>query len=177
MPEPTDIDWPEDVLGCAARQGYRAAPGARFRTIEVQDGPNRLRLMQDTIKNDYTMQFNWSGAQLTAFSTFYFDTLNVGTRWFNMPVLTGLGMLPYVCHFAGPHSIAALDNTNDMFVVSFAVEAYAAAWLLPPALLVDDPVDAQSPDMVEGIYAYDAGACDDTLPTDIVNALKPKAYV
>jgi len=175
MPESSAIDWPEDVLGCAARQAYRAAPGARFRVIEVQDGPSRLRLIQDEIKRDYNMQFNWDGDQLTAFALFYHDTLNAGSEWFHMKVLTGLGMIPHICHFNGAHSIVPVSEKPGLFVASFVVETYASSYVIPPPYVQSDPADAGTP-ADEYADSYDARAVTDTRPTDRINALTPKAH-
>jgi hypothetical protein len=175
MPEEALIDWPEATLGCPARQAYRSAPAARFRTIEVLDGPSRLRLTQDVVKKDYSIQFNWTGAQLTEFSTFYHTTLNAGAEWFNMNVLTGLGLLPHLCHFSGPYSISPVDRNLSLYIASFVVEAYAQAWEMPAALVILDPVDASAP-ADELPDSYDGRSVADTRPTDSINALVPKAH-
>jgi len=175
MPNPTDIDWPEAILGCPLRTTYRSNPRPRFMVMAVQDGPARLRLNSSDERRDVTVSFIFTAAQLMDFEIFYGTTLKFGTLWFNMPMLTGVGMIPYICHFSGERSVAPHPNSMSLFTVNFDLETYATPWVPPPPFAPDDPVDAADP-ALPSPDVYDARTPDD-LPPDAVNALVPGAHV
>jgi hypothetical protein len=175
MPLPSSIDWP-DALGCAQRASYRGSPQLSFATIEVQDGPPRFRLSSSEEKRIYTMTFTFTTQQLALFEFFYHDTLDSGGEWFNMPVLTGLGMIPYLCHFSGERTVTPHPDLIDRFNVSFDVEAYSTGYTPPPPFAPDDPMEAGTPS-APSFDVYDARSVMDTRPTDIVNSLTPSVFV
>lgn len=176
MPAPATIDWPHDVLGCAARVGYRVQPAALFSIVGVQDGPARYRLVQNEEQRNYSMTFNWTAAQLLAFTTFYHDDLDAGSAWFNMDVLTGAGLVAHVCHFTGSHSITESNDRPGLYVVTTTVEAYSSGNVPPAAFVPGDPVDAQGP-AAPSSDIYDAGTAAAPSTPDIVNALTPVAFI
>lgn len=171
MPLVPGIDWPEE-LGCAQRATYRGTGEPRLAAIEVQDGPPRLRLASSEQKRSYVMSFVFTARQMQLFEFFYHDTLDAGAQWFNMPVLTGLGLLPHVCHFTGTRTVEPHRDLLNHYVVTTEVEAYAAAYPVPPPFVMSDPVDAGTPG-APSFDGYDARAGNDPLPTDIINALVP----
>lgn len=176
MPDPSSIDWPDDDLGCAARVGYMARPAGLFRIQEVQDGPARYRLIQDEERVVYNMTFNWSAEQLMLFTQFYHDDLDAGSLWFNMNVLTGGGILRYLCHFTDAHTITENSDRPGLFVASFTIEAYANGSVVPPTFVPGDPVDAKTPTS-PSINIYDAGAATNPSSPGLVNSLSPVAFV
>lgn len=175
MPAPSLIDWPEDVLGCAARVGYNAAPAALFRILTVQDGPARYRLVQDEVRVVYSMTFNWSAAQLMAFTQFFHETLDAGAAWFNMNVLTGVGVQKYLCHFTDSHTLTESSDRPGLFIGSFTVEAYAAGVVPPATFVPGDPVDARTPDD-PSVDIYDARTAGNPADPNRVNSLSPVAF-
>lgn len=171
MPVIPDIDWPEE-LGCAQRATYRGTGEPRLAAIEVQDGPPRLRLASSEQKRSYAMSFVFTPRQMQLFEFFYHDTLDGGVNWFNMSVLTGLGLVPHVCHFSGGRLVEPHRDLLGYYVVTVEIEAYAAAYPMPAEFVMSDPVDAGTPGAPSYDF-FDAGDVYDALPTDIVNALVP----
>lgn len=175
MPLPSAIDWPEE-LGCAQRAGYGATPVPMFTTLEVEDGPARYRLVSSEEKRDYVMGFLFTEAQLTIYEDFVFTTLEGGTLWFNMPVLTGLGLVPHIVHIVGNRTVTPHAELLGMYVVELSLEAYSTGTPVPPPFEPNpDPVDAKTPDD-PSTDIYDADDITDPRPTDFINALTPAVF-
>lgn len=176
MPLPTAIDWPEDVLGCPLRAEYRSQADLRFATAEIQDGPNRTRLVSSAEKLNLELGFFFTPAQVAVYEEFIHDTLIAGSEWFNMRLQTGLGMISHICHLTAERSLVPDTDRLDRFRVSFNIEAYLTAYVVPPPFVPDDPVDAGTPD-APSTDIFDGREVTDPRPTDIINSLTPGAYV
>ena len=176
MPFPSTIDWPESTLGCPLRASYRTQIDPRFVALPVEDGPPRLRLVTNDDRQVLNLSFLFNSQQLAEYENFYHNTLNAGTKWFNLRVLTGLGMLPHLCHFLDERRIIPDPNNTNLFRVEFDVEAYAGGFTIPPPFVADDPVTGNSP-ATPPTNVFDARAVTDVRPTDIINALAPVGYV
>ena len=175
MPLPSLIDWPAE-LGCAQRAGYGGAPVPMFTTLDVEDGPPRYRLVSSEQKRDYAMTFFFTEAQLAAYEEFVFTTLEGGTLWFNMDVLTGLGMVSHLVHLTGNRTVRPHPELLGKYIVELSFEAYSTGTPIPPPFAPDpDPVDAQVP-ATPSTDIYDGRAVTDTRPTDFINALTPAVF-
>lgn len=171
----TDIYFPAATLGCPLAGAYSGEANARFTVTEVIDGPPRLRLATSDERRTFNVTFLWTWEQVQIFESFVAADLHMGLHWFRMDQLTGAGMAEHFCHLLGDYSIRSATGSATHYEVAFQVEAFLNAYPVPPAFVMDDPVDAG--DVADGPPpdSIDAREAEDPRPPDRIDALVPGA--
>jgi hypothetical protein len=135
--------WPEDVLGCPLRSGYRIEADPMFKRTEVEDGPPRYRRVRHRQRKVATLIFLWTADQLRQFEAWHHDKLLDGVRHFYMRQLEAGAWEFMRCHMLEGYAVQPVRENMGRYEVSFTVEAFAAANVIDAgeALFPSPPAD------------------------------------
>ncbi len=120
----TTIEWPEDVLGCPLRAGYTGTILPMFERTTISEAPPSFFRYKADERRMYRVEFIWTLSQLSAFETFFNDTLNKGIRWFMMRHTTDGQPRSIYCHIAEAYTITPQPDRLDLYRVAFTVMSF-----------------------------------------------------
>lgn len=95
--------WPLYSVPLPQVTGYQGTAPAFLLRTEVQGGPPRFRIRDPNATFTFSLRFVFTKEQAGAFENFFLDDLNLGLRWFRIPLSYGFGMLESVCHATEPY--------------------------------------------------------------------------
>lgn len=85
------ITW-EDTLPSPGWSSYAYAPATALTRTPMEKGPDRVRRLRAAVIVDYTVPFQFDGAQMETFLDLYRNDLRHGTEPFLISLRTGFGV-------------------------------------------------------------------------------------
>ncbi|MCK9842961.1 hypothetical protein M1904_07400 [Klebsiella pneumoniae] len=96
----TDIYYPHDSLPMPLQEGYGFQPVSPLKRTQLITGRARQRRAYTSTPTQASITwFMETDAQGLAFESWFRDALSDGAAWFNIPLLTPVGLKNYVCRF------------------------------------------------------------------------------
>lgn len=129
-----DLIYP-DYLPIPRRSGYGFKHQPSFRKDQMTNGRFRSQRIADRPPSNPSLEWLMSDTQAALFELWFFEALNGGQAWFQMPLRTPLATLEtYRCRFQemydGPH----LDDSSNLWRITATLELEFVA-VLPEEML------------------------------------------
>lgn len=99
----TDIDWPSDFPKLI-RENYGVQHGTPFVRTTMDSGRVRQRKKFSLVPSSTDVSWIFTSEQCAYFEAWFRDELNDGASWFNIPLVSPLGLNSAVCRFSEMYS-------------------------------------------------------------------------
>lgn len=95
----TNINYPSKYLPGVLKDGFGLKAASPMLRTQLTSGRVRQRRAFTSTPSNTDVQWLLNDKQAQFFEVWFRDTLKDGASWFNMPLLTPLGLQNYVCRF------------------------------------------------------------------------------
>lgn len=99
----TSINWPADRLSLPSIDGYGIEPQEGVARTDMDSGPARQRRRWTTTPTNFPVTFKFTRTELAVFEGWYYNVAQEGAAWFNITLLSGLGLITHEARFKGPY--------------------------------------------------------------------------
>jgi len=99
----TDLSWPEHRLGLPSIAGYGIEPQDGVARTDMDSGPARHRRRWTTTPTEFPVTFKFTRYQLAIFEGWYYNDAAEGANFFNITLLSGLGLVNHEARFKGKY--------------------------------------------------------------------------
>ncbi len=119
--------WPE-VLPLPTFEGYSIESMDSVSRTDMESGPARQRLRYTQTPTRIKVRWKFNSFQFSIFESWFKHEAKEGGRWFEIPLLGGLGMVEHESRFAGRGSSPYIaspekgDSGGAFWVVSSVLE-------------------------------------------------------
>lgn len=139
----TTLDYPEDVLPLPTFDGYAIDPQDPVNRTDMEQGPARQVLLYTAVPEGIPVRFRFTQWEYAVFRSWIKHKANFGAAWFNITLLTGLGMVSHEVRFYGQGNspYKAVPQRGGWWVVTTRFEVRDSPDLSEEALdvaLVED---------------------------------------
>ncbi len=104
----TTLYYPSAYLPGPLKESFGLTPVSPLKRTQMVTGRARQRRAYTSTPTQTDLAWIFSDAQAQAFEAWFRDELSDGAAWFNIPLLTPVGLKNYVCRFTdiykGPHA-------------------------------------------------------------------------
>lgn len=109
----TSLDWPSNVLSLPTIGGYGIEPQEGVLRTDMESGPARQRRRWTTSPTNFPVVFKFTRYQLAIFEGWYYNFGAEGAAWFNIPLMSGLGLVTHEARFKGQYKSAPWNRSDD----------------------------------------------------------------
>lgn len=109
----TSLNWPQDKLSLPTIGGYGIDPQEGVARTDMDSGPARQRRRWTTSPTQFAVTFKFTRTQLVIFEGWYYNVAAEGANWFNIPLLSGLGIVTHECRFMGQYKATPWNQNDD----------------------------------------------------------------
>ena len=95
----TTLYYPSAYLPGPLRESFGLTPVSPLKRTQMVTGRARQRRAYTSTPTQTDLAWIFSDAQAQAFEAWFRDELSDGAAWFNIPLLTPVGLKNYVCRF------------------------------------------------------------------------------
>lgn len=95
----TTLYYPSAYLPGPLKEGFGLTPVSPLKRTQMVTGRARQRRAYTSTPTETDLAWIFSDAQAQAFEAWFRDDLSDGAAWFNIPLLTPVGLKNYVCRF------------------------------------------------------------------------------
>lgn len=93
-------------------QSYTGTTEQAFIRTDFESGYARQRQRYTATPQQRSVQWVFSAAQMATFKNFFYNTIGLGTDWFQMDLDIGNGINTYDCRFTQPYQDMLLPPSN-----------------------------------------------------------------
>ena len=123
MPATPSATWDNAVLGCPELRAFQVNQRSTQREGFPIKGATRFRNIRGESFLDYEIQVPQTPTEYQAFRSFYFNDLNAGELWFNMPLLIGPEIEVLIAHIVNGFRQSRNTNVFGTYNLNFTVVA------------------------------------------------------
>lgn len=109
----TSLDWPEARLGLPSITNYGIEPQDAVARTDMDSGPARQRRRWTTTPTEFPVTFKLSRYQLAIFEGWFDNFADAGAAYFNITLLSGVGLASHEVRFKGKAYKANPWNADD----------------------------------------------------------------
>lgn len=141
--------WPSTLNYFVERGTYRLTPSDNQLRSEFDAGPSRMRrrFTQSIPKFEFSILMKES--EIPIFKSFYFNLLNNGVNWFQMPIWDGSSYIEHTARFTEPYNMS--DAGYGLTLVSLKLEARGLNILPEYAAVIIGRYGEELPDRLQVI--------------------------
>lgn len=99
----TAISWPTDRLSLPLVPGYAIEPADGVARTDMEAGPARHRRRWTTTPTIFQASWLFTRYELAIFEGWFLHIGDEGAAWFEIPLLSGLGLVTHEARFRGPY--------------------------------------------------------------------------
>lgn len=109
----TELNWPEDKLGLPSIGGYSIKPQNGVARTDMDSGPARQRRRWTTTPTQFPVVMKFTRYQLAIFEGWYYNFAAEGANYFNITLLSGLGLVNHEARFKGEYESKPWNADDD----------------------------------------------------------------
>lgn len=109
----TALDYPHHRLSSPTIGGYGIEPQEGVARTDMDVGTARQRRRWTTTPTIFPVQFKFTRYQLAIFEGWYYNDAQEGAAWFNITLLSGLGLVTHEARFKGPYRSNPWNGSDD----------------------------------------------------------------
>jgi hypothetical protein len=144
----TAIVYPTDRLSLPVIPGYAIEPQDPIARTDMEAGPARHRRRWTTTPTVFQATFVFTRYELAIFEGWFVHVADEGAAWFNIPLLSGLGVVLHEARFRSPYRAVPNNGggtvNSELFTVTVAMEIRLRPILDAgaTAIVLDSDIDA-----------------------------------
>jgi hypothetical protein len=117
----TTLNWPAAVP-LPSIAGYAIKPKPNVDRTEVEIGQARQRRRSTTTTDDIPVRFELNAFQHALFEAWFKERALEGAAWFNVTLLSGLGLQSHEARFKGGEQLTHTPRSGERWVVDATLE-------------------------------------------------------
>ena len=109
----TSINFPTSRLTLPTISGYGIEPQEGVARTDMDSGPARHRRRWTRTPTNFPVVWKFTRYQLAIFEGWYYNDAAEGAAFFNIPLLSGLGLVTHEARFRGPYKSSPWNGSAD----------------------------------------------------------------